>query len=193
MRRKRATLKVSLLFATSTILMFALAKRLHHPMHMVGADDAAYLLGFAIVSGGSSALGVLAWRHLWRAGRTPAEAIVFDFGVRKVGIWTVILSPCIALAIVLALTGGVTAGALLTLIPLSVVVVAMMLPLGLWVGYMLGYRSVGSRISQLGGIDERTMPPPVSEREHGPLRADDGGNACPRGGPATSAGTHRLP
>jgi hypothetical protein len=164
MRSKRATLKVSLLFAASTILMFALAKSLRSPEHTFGRDDAAYLLGFAVVSGGFSALGVLAWRHLWRTGRTPAEAIVYNFGVRQCGIWAVLLSPLFALFIILALTGSVT-GALLALFPLSVVVIAMMLPLGLWAGYILGYRRVGSRILQLGGIDERNMPAPVSESE----------------------------
>ena len=163
MRRKRATVQVSLIFGVTTVLVFALAKWLRNPMHILDGSDAAYVLGFALVSAIFSALGVLAWRHLWRSGRTPAEVIVYDFGVRKFGIGTVLLSPLFALLLIFALTGGPAAAALLTLIPLSVVVVAMMLPLGLWVGYIAGYRRVGSRILQLGGIDERNMPPPVSE------------------------------
>jgi len=163
MRRRRAPLKVSSIFAIATILVFALAKWLHNPAHVFGGEDAAYILSFALVSGLSSALGVSAWRHLWRSGRTPAEAIVYDVGVRKLGIWTVLLSPCFAILIILALTGGVTTAGVLAFFPLAVVVIALMLPLGLWLGYIFGYRSVGTRISRLGGIDERTLPPPVSE------------------------------
>jgi hypothetical protein len=163
MRSKRAPAKVALIFAASTIGVFALAKWLRNPVHIFNGEDAAYLLSFALVTASFSALGVLSWRHLWRSGRTPAEVAVFDFGVRRVGIWAVLLSPLFAVALIFALTGGISVGALFAVLPVSVVVLAMMLPLGLWAGYGLGYRRIGSAISQMGGIDERNMPPAVSD------------------------------
>lgn len=110
----------------------------HSPsLHPSPAD--LTLLGLALWSGVSGFFGVRSWRRLWRAGRTPAERFVYDFGVRGYGALMLILTPLLVVIVMVGFVDPVrSSGAWLLVLACAFMALMTSFPLWLWGGYVFG-------------------------------------------------------
>jgi hypothetical protein len=164
--------KLPALCASSTIaLMAAAAWQRNASRDFTNWTDAFILAAFGSASAVGAGLGVVSWRRLWRKGRTRAEDLVYDVGVRRAGIGLVCLMPLFCIALVSALGAEPQWGGLYGLVAgLSVMFMSVMLPVALWVGYIAGFRAAGEELRKPGSYDENNLPPPVCEAKCiGPL------------------------
>jgi hypothetical protein len=92
-----ATLVVALLFSES-----GLNGTWHDFRHVVGTRWRFFTL-FAVIFAVGGWWSARTWRQLWRAGRSPWERLVYDYGVRGFGLYM-----AVAITVILSSLGGAT-------------------------------------------------------------------------------------
>jgi hypothetical protein len=111
--------------------------------------------GIALLSV-SAVLGVMTVRRLWRRGRNPWERMVYDTGVRGVGVWGAISFPILFSILALG-----TQRSSLEIATVAVWALIVGMPLSLWAGYWWG-RTMAAYFNIPRTSDTKSTAPPVA-------------------------------
>lgn len=93
----------------------------------------------------SGFFGVRSWRRLWRTGRTPAERVVYDLGVRRFGAIMFWVGPVVAGSILWRMLNAThQSNAWVAAFVSAILCLIVTFPLSLWLGFAWG--SIMSRV-----------------------------------------------
>jgi hypothetical protein len=124
------------------------------PSKSVGTPSDLIPVAFSALCGICGWYGVRSWRRLWRAGRTTAECLVYDNGVRGWGVCVFLSMPLLVLYVL----AGVGALSTRLFVACVIVVAPVALPMCLWGGYLFGTLLSGAS-SMDAPNDDDDLPP----------------------------------
>ena len=138
-RRKGADWAVGIISASIFAFLYGSAVALHSYPNLRLLRNGLPFVGFVVCCGLSGFLGVRSWRRLWRAGRTSAERVVYDAGVRGVGAFMLVVTPVIVGGLIWSISDVAhDPGAWIIVLVCAFMALIMSIPLSLWVGYIWG-------------------------------------------------------